>query len=155
MHQRFTIFVPAKNGPKSNIFPILNKLQPKPINATIFLIVCSQQSFCVKKVHDQYEKCFLELAGDAQITLKHIQVIRRVQHASKNWKLQTLGASTFGDHTVTWISIMALKWTNFTFFRVSQKGCTKNTKNSVLKRAIRNYPTKLPRKVEAINTWTF
>ena len=74
---------------------------------------------------------------------------------SKNGKLQALVSSTFGDHTVKWISILALKWTNFTFFRVSQKRCTKNTKNSVLMRAIWNYPTKFPRKVEAINTWTF
>ena len=70
------------------------------------------------------------------------QIVRFFEN-SKNRKLQTLVASTFGDHTVKWISILALKWTNFTFFRVSQKGCTKNTKNSVLKRAIRNYSTKL------------
>ena len=82
------------------------------------------------------------------------QIVRFFEN-SKNRKLQTLVASTFGDHTVKWISILALKWTNFTFFRVSQKGCTKNTKFNVLKRAIRNYPTKFPRKVEALNTWTF
>ena len=74
---------------------------------------------------------------------------------SKNRKLQTLGASTFGDHTMRLLSILAFKWRNFTFSRLSNRACTKNTKNSVLKRSMRNYSTELSRKVEAFNTWTF
>ena len=87
------------------------------------------------------------------------QIVRFFEN-SKNRKLQTLGASTFGDHTVKWISILALKWTNFTFFRVSQKGCTKTQKTAFWRELSEIIPPNSHEKLkpsilELFNFWNF
>ena len=42
-----------------------------------------QHSFCIKEVHDQYEKCSLKLAEVAEITFENVQEVSRAQQASK------------------------------------------------------------------------